>query len=144
MGDIHELFVLALSLVWFAGATSDRCFYRKPPPLKPSWIHLTSTVSKNDASLSEELWNPQHESTLEDFSASPRGDGDSARGQRYDVCSVQGLERHHTLPSRKCAITPSCLRSPVRLKVIADPKMCSRNYRLKIRWFDCGIGPVWN
>ena len=23
MGEIHELFVLALSLVWFAGATSD-------------------------------------------------------------------------------------------------------------------------
>ena len=24
MGDIHELFVLALSLVWFAGATPER------------------------------------------------------------------------------------------------------------------------
>ena len=29
MGEIHELFVLALSLVWFAGATpeSGACFY---------------------------------------------------------------------------------------------------------------------
>ena len=26
MGEIHELFVLALSLVWFAGATPDFCF----------------------------------------------------------------------------------------------------------------------
>ena len=25
MGEIHELFVLALSLVWFAGATPDVC-----------------------------------------------------------------------------------------------------------------------
>ena len=25
MGEIHELFVLALSLVWFAGATPDKC-----------------------------------------------------------------------------------------------------------------------
>ena len=25
MGEIHELFVLALSLVWFAGATPDCC-----------------------------------------------------------------------------------------------------------------------
>ena len=24
MGEIHELFVLALSLVWFAGATPDK------------------------------------------------------------------------------------------------------------------------
>ena len=25
MGELHELFVLALSLVWFAGATPDTC-----------------------------------------------------------------------------------------------------------------------
>ena len=25
MGEIHELFVLALSLVWFAGATPEKC-----------------------------------------------------------------------------------------------------------------------
>ena len=25
MGEIHELFVLALSLVWFAGVTPDTC-----------------------------------------------------------------------------------------------------------------------
>ena len=29
MGDIHELFVLALSLVWFAGATADSSAPRK-------------------------------------------------------------------------------------------------------------------
>ena len=29
MGEIHELFVLALSLVWFAGATPDTCTYVK-------------------------------------------------------------------------------------------------------------------
>ena len=41
MGEIHELFVLALSLVWFAGATPEiisRGFYNKafltPPKLK--------------------------------------------------------------------------------------------------------------
>ena len=27
MGEIHELFVLALSFVWFAGATPDSCGY---------------------------------------------------------------------------------------------------------------------
>ena len=27
MGEIHELFVLALSLVWFAGATPDDHFW---------------------------------------------------------------------------------------------------------------------
>ena len=26
MGEIHELFVLPLSLVWFAGATPENCF----------------------------------------------------------------------------------------------------------------------
>ena len=30
MGEIHELFVLALSLVWFAGATPEICNTRKP------------------------------------------------------------------------------------------------------------------
>ena len=35
MGEIHELFVLALSLVWFAGATPDSRDFRdnrKKPP----------------------------------------------------------------------------------------------------------------
>ena len=39
MGEIHELFVLALSLVWFAGAAPDHCFWefqqiscKLPPP----------------------------------------------------------------------------------------------------------------
>ena len=39
MGEIHELFVLALSLVWFAGATSDFRTHSsaspKPHPSKP-------------------------------------------------------------------------------------------------------------
>ena len=30
IGEIHELFVLALSLVWFAGATPEKTFYQAP------------------------------------------------------------------------------------------------------------------
>ena len=37
MGEIHELFVLALSLVWFAGATPEpRGSTSTPPPLLPN------------------------------------------------------------------------------------------------------------
>ena len=35
MGEIHELFVLALSLVWFAGATPDFRDPRAARQLKP-------------------------------------------------------------------------------------------------------------
>ena len=34
MGDIHELFVLALSLVWFAGATPERSIEKKSFSIK--------------------------------------------------------------------------------------------------------------
>ena len=43
MGEIHELFVLALSLVWFAGATPDQCpaGQFRDYPTKSLWIHLS-------------------------------------------------------------------------------------------------------
>ena len=34
MGEIHELFVLALSLVWFAGATPEQCFFLSRPVIE--------------------------------------------------------------------------------------------------------------
>ena len=41
MGEIHELFVLALSLVWFAGATPDK---RGPVPVAGPSIPLTGAL----------------------------------------------------------------------------------------------------
>ena len=38
MGEIHELFVLALSLVWFAGATPDSLL----------WENFSSDAQNND------------------------------------------------------------------------------------------------
>ena len=55
MGEIHELFVLALSLVWFAGATPEGILHLRNPKLGPnstkrildarsldpnSWVHF--------------------------------------------------------------------------------------------------------
>ena len=53
MGEIHELFVLALSLVWFAGATPDQ----KRLPLGCFRV-LTSDVLTSDVLTSGtfELW----------------------------------------------------------------------------------------
>ena len=35
MGEIHELFVLSLSLVWFAGATPEFILQRRVAPNEP-------------------------------------------------------------------------------------------------------------
>ena len=52
MGEIHELFVLALSLVWFAGATPERngcatkkrVFLESPFPLCPLKVCSLNTL----------------------------------------------------------------------------------------------------
>ena len=46
MGEIHELFVLALSLVWFAGATPDSNCQRIPAFVTES---KSLTVTESDS-----------------------------------------------------------------------------------------------
>ena len=41
MGEIHELFVLALSLVWFAGATPDKRHIQDSQVFERDIRHLT-------------------------------------------------------------------------------------------------------
>ena len=44
MGEIHELFVLPLSLVWFAGATPDSRAWGSPPP-NPGFVNALTPSS---------------------------------------------------------------------------------------------------
>ena len=45
MGEIHELFVLALSLVWFAGATPDWfCSQKRSGDLNPQYFSKSTAV----------------------------------------------------------------------------------------------------
>ena len=62
MGEIHELFVLALSLVWFAGATSEAGGQgRKFSPLDEvlTMMHmLDANVGRiKDALVSKGMWD---------------------------------------------------------------------------------------
>ena len=54
MGEIHELFVLALSLVWFAGATPER----KRDLIQVHTLRLLTAWRRNRTGT--EKWNRWH------------------------------------------------------------------------------------
>ena len=57
MGEIHELFVLPLSLVWFAGAAPDRESLKK----KGEWVMTMARVLvDHDDSTSQDSWEWAH------------------------------------------------------------------------------------
>ena len=56
MGEIHELFVLALALVWFAGATPDiKCCFVAPPSVRNLLGYVLSIFLKSSLRLLEDL-----------------------------------------------------------------------------------------
>ena len=53
MGEIHELFVLALSLVWFAGATPDT--YQEGPTIKKIQSRSKFSISIESSNLARKF-----------------------------------------------------------------------------------------
>ena len=58
MGKIHELFVLALSLVWFAGATPETANEKPPSPSVKTLCNFelqigTESITSRDAEIKD-------------------------------------------------------------------------------------------
>ena len=117
MGEIHELFVLALSLVWFAGATPDwrtvvAIFWLIFGNFLPIFGNGPNTVSKSTVSNTE----------LSEFFCPHRvlGRDLSEFLSAYYLCDKANS------PSFS-KNSPSLPPNSVRLSEFSSPKQCSRN-----------------